>query len=162
MLEATIRRIGCSPLDAVMVPPCSCDKVARGIGLRDQLGAQHGLAIPARSAVNGDLGTFVDGSVGRIGVGRIEVDVVGDVAGAVDVVLVRTDFVGPGPYFRGISASASIGRSIDYSHTFGQLRGVSHIIETSVPHDSSSSSAGESADRSNLGEHFEKIVFCKS
>jgi hypothetical protein len=49
--------------------------VDRGAGLRDQLGAKHGLAVPGRGLVVGDLDALLRARVGRVlGVG-VEVDV---------------------------------------------------------------------------------------
>jgi hypothetical protein len=49
--------------------------VDRSAGLRDQLGAEHGLAVPGRGLVVGDLNALLGARVGRVlGVG-VEVDV---------------------------------------------------------------------------------------
>lgn len=64
-------------------------------GLRDQLDASHGLAIPVGGAIEGELGALLGDGVGRVLVGGGEGDVLVDSFGAVDVVLVGPDFVAP-------------------------------------------------------------------
>jgi hypothetical protein len=80
-------------LDAEMIPDCS--GVDRGCCLRDQLSAAHGLAIPVRSGVEGELCAFRGASICGVLVAGVEVYVFGDSAGSVDVVLVWTDLVTP-------------------------------------------------------------------
>ena len=67
------------------------------LGLGDEFGAQHGLAVPFRGLVDGDLYTLLGSSVGGVLEGGVKVDVVGHGAGAVNVVLVGADGVGEGP-----------------------------------------------------------------
>lgn len=64
-------------------------------GLRDQLDASHGLAIPVSGAVEGELGALLGDGVGGVLVGGGEGDVLVDGFGAVDVVLVGSDLVAP-------------------------------------------------------------------
>lgn len=97
MLEATVRSIGRRPRKTEMVVSGTSDKVTRRGRLRDQLRALHSLAIPKGCVVNSNLHALGDRSIGRIRVGSIDIDVVSDVAGTVDVILVGTDLVGPGP-----------------------------------------------------------------
>ena len=105
--------------------------------LRDQLGAAHGLAVPEGGGVEGELGTLLGARVvGILVLGR-EVDVRGDGAGAVDVPLVWTDLVGPGP-------SVEVG-------------GGGHVVEAAVPDYGSVDS--ESAEEGGEGElHFGLVL----
>lgn len=72
-------------------------RVDRRRRLRNQLGPPHGLALPVRRGIERELGALLGRRVGRVLVRGGQVDVLGDVARPVDVVLVRADFVGPGP-----------------------------------------------------------------
>lgn len=68
-----------------------------GLGLGDQLYAAHVLPVPVRGRVQGELGSLPgDGVVGVLVVGR-EVDVLLHGGAAVDVVLIGSYLVGPGP-----------------------------------------------------------------
>ena len=59
------------------------------LGLRDELGAAHVLAVPEGGAVEREPGALLRGCVGRVLVVGREVDVAMDRARAVDVVLCR-------------------------------------------------------------------------
>lgn len=66
-------------------------------GLWNELGAEHCLAIPGGGFVDADLDAFVRSGVCEILVVWAKSDVVASGAASVDVVLVWTDLVGPGP-----------------------------------------------------------------
>jgi hypothetical protein len=83
-------------------------------GLRNELSAPH-VAVPFRSAVDGDLGTLLGVGVGRVlEVGR-EVDVFVGRARSVDVVLVVSDLVSPRPLV--------------------EIRTRGHVVEAAIPKD---------------------------
>jgi hypothetical protein len=82
------------PLHAEVIVQCTGSQVCSG--LRDQLGSPH-VGIPLRCVIDGDLDTLVGGRIGGVLVVSGEVDIVGYSSGAVDVVLVGPDLVGPGP-----------------------------------------------------------------
>ena len=63
----------------------------RRLSLRNQLDPSHVLAVPKRSAVEGELGALLGDGVAGVLVRRRELDVFVDGAGAVDVVLVGAD-----------------------------------------------------------------------
>lgn len=69
-------------------------------GLGDQLGAKHSIIVPNGGLVKSNLDTLLRAAVGRVLVGGVQVDVVGDRASAVDVVLIRSDLVREAPYAR--------------------------------------------------------------
>ena len=85
------------------------------LGLGDEFGAQHGLAVPLCGLVDGDLDTLLRRCVGGVLEGGTEVYVVGDGTGAVDVVLVAADGVGEGPV--------------------GELGRGGHVVEAAIPDD---------------------------
>ena len=92
VLVGRARHVGAAALDAeVVVDLSACDG---GFGLRDELRAPH-VAVPFGRVVDGDLDALLAAGIGGVLVGGREVDVFGHVAGAVDVVLVGTDLVGP-------------------------------------------------------------------
>jgi hypothetical protein len=62
--------------------------------LGNELCSPH-IRVPLRSVVNGDLGTLLRAGIGGILEAGREVDVFGDCSGAVDVVLVVSNLVGP-------------------------------------------------------------------
>lgn len=99
-----------------------------GARLGDQLGAAHGLAVPVGSVRQGDLGTLRRAAISGIGVGGREIHILGDLAVAVDVVLVRPDLVGPAP--------------------FVEVGGRREIVEAAIPKDLSGSQADEGSDSS--------------
>lgn len=82
-------------------------------GLRDQLGAKHGLTFPVGSRVQCELGSLLRHGVGGVLEVGAEVDVVGDVLSTVDVVLVCADLVGPAPVI--------------------QIRAGGVVVESSIP-----------------------------
>jgi hypothetical protein len=69
-----------------------------GLGLRDQLCAPH-VAVPFCRVVDCDLCALFGVFVGGVFVRGREVNVFSYGAAAVDVVLVRPDLVGPGPWW---------------------------------------------------------------
>jgi hypothetical protein len=96
VLISGIRRVGRRLLQRKVVPHRSCAQVLGG--LRDQLRTPHAIVVPHGRGVDGDLCTLRRPRVRRVLVAGIEVDVVGGVAGTVDVPLILTDLVGPGPF----------------------------------------------------------------
>ena len=96
VLERGARGVGAGAHHAEVVKDLA--GVDGGRGLRDELGAAHVLAVPVRGRVDGHLYSLFGGCVGGVLVAWGEVDVFGDGAAAVDVVLVRRDLVGPRPY----------------------------------------------------------------
>lgn len=81
VLAVQAGRVGGAAHDAEMVVDLAAVD-GRG-GLRDQLGAAHGLAIPVSGAGEADLGALCGAAVGEVLEARAEVDVFGDGAGAV-------------------------------------------------------------------------------
>jgi hypothetical protein len=75
------RWVGRAALDAEVVEDVTT--VDGSGGLRDQLGAAHGLAVPVGRAGQGDLGTLLGAAIGGVLVAGVEVDVLGDGAGSV-------------------------------------------------------------------------------
>lgn len=102
-----------APLDAEVVVYRSA--VDCGLGLRNQLCAPH-IAVPFGGAVDGDLGALLGVGVAGVLVRGREVDVGCYGTGAVDVVLVWSHLIGPGP--------------------FVQVGGGGEVIEAAVPQDS--------------------------
>lgn len=106
-------------------------------GLGDELGTAHGLALPVGGGGQRDLGTLGDGAIIGVGVGRVEGDVVGGVAGTVNVPLVLADLVGPGPVFQ---------------------RGDGHVIEAARPYGgtrgSKADEVGSDGSESGMLDHF--------
>ena len=95
MLAIHARRIRRTPFDAEMVPHQAT--VNSRSGLRDQLRAPHRLSVPVRRVVEREFRALRGAKVGGVLVAGREVDVGGYVGGAMDVVLVGSDFVAPGP-----------------------------------------------------------------
>lgn len=81
VLAVQARGVGGATLDAEMVVDLAAVD-GRG-GLRDQLRAAHGLAIPVSGAGQADLGALRGAAVGGVLVAGVEVDVFGDGAGSV-------------------------------------------------------------------------------
>lgn len=96
MFPVDARRVLIAPHDRKMV--VHFPFVNRLVGLRDQFDASHVLPIPVCCVVERELGALPgDGVVGVfVGWGKGDVFVYGP--GAVDVVLVGADLVGPGPF----------------------------------------------------------------
>lgn len=67
------------------------------LGLRNQLCAPH-IRVPFRSAVDGDLGPLLGVRIARVLVRRRQVDVGGHGTRTVDIILIGTDLVRPGPF----------------------------------------------------------------
>lgn len=106
-----------------------------GGGLGDQLGAEHAAAVPLRGLVDGDLGALRGGRVGGVLEVGADVDVVGLLAGTVDVVLVGALLVRPRPRRQ---LASSVGR------------------EAAIPEDlARADGGGEKSDRVD-GTHFGK------
>lgn len=94
VLKVGIWCVCVGPLHAEVIVQRTGSQVCSG--LRDQLGSPH-VRIPLRCVIDGDLDTLVGGGIGGVLVARGEVDIVGYSSGAVNVVLVGPDLVGPGP-----------------------------------------------------------------
>lgn len=88
-------RILVAPHDAEMIVHFS--PVNRFLGLRDQFDTAHVLPVPVRRVVEREPGALAGARVVGVFVGFREGYVLVDGGGAVDVVLVRTDLIGPGP-----------------------------------------------------------------
>lgn len=84
--------VGCAPLDAEVVVHLAAGDGS--LGLRNELRTPH-VAVPLCGVVDGDLGSLLAARIGRVLVGRREVDVVRYCAVPVDVVLVWSDLVCP-------------------------------------------------------------------
>ena len=85
MLVCGTRDVRCRPLDGEMVVHGTL--VDRGLGLRDQLSPPH-VTVPFCRAIDRDLSTLFATDIARVLVIGRKVDVFGDGAGTVDVVLV--------------------------------------------------------------------------
>jgi len=104
-----------------------------GAGLRDQLGTEHGLAVPRRGLVVGDLDALLGACIGGV-LGRgVHVDVVFRAAGAVDVPLVRPSLGAPGP--------------------FVEERAVGVVVCTTVPQDSAGRDCANEGEKSGCRDH---------
>lgn len=68
------------------------------LGLGDEFDAPHVLPVPVRRVVERELGALAGARVVGVFVGFRQRNVLVDGAGAVDVVLVGPDLVGPGPF----------------------------------------------------------------
>lgn len=68
--------------------------VDRGLGLRNQLRPPH-VAVPLGRRVDGDLRALLRAGIDRVLEGGSEIDIGGDGAAAVDVVLVGADLIRP-------------------------------------------------------------------
>ena len=98
VLEGGVWRIGVRPLHAEVVVDFA--RIDGGAGLGNQLGAAHVLAVPVRGGIDADFDALLGGSVGRVLIGRGEVDIFCDRSAAVDIVLVGPNLVAPRPFRR--------------------------------------------------------------
>ena len=112
MLVRRARHIRAAPLDAEMVVHSTA--VDSGFGLRNQLGAPH-IRVPFGGAVDCDFGAMLGVCVAWVLVRGGEVDVGCYGSRAVDIVLVGTDLVCPGP--------------------FVEVGGGGEVVEAAVPED---------------------------
>jgi hypothetical protein len=104
-----------------------------GAGLRDQLSTEHGLAVPRRGLVVGDLDALLGACVGGVLVRCVHVDVVLGATGAVDVPLVRTVLSGPGPLV--------------------EEGAVGVVVRTTIPQDSAGRDCADEGEKSSCGDH---------
>lgn len=92
VLVRRARYIGCRAFDREMV--VDLPLVDGGSRLGNKLCAPH-VRVPFCGAVDSDLGALLASGVCGVLVAGREVDIFGDIAGAMDVVLVRADLVCP-------------------------------------------------------------------
>lgn len=111
-----------------------------GAGVRrlgDEFGTTHGLALPVGGGGQRDLCALGAGAIIGVGVGRVKGNVVGGVAGTVNVPLVLADLVGPRPVLEG---------------------GNGHVIEAARPHGGAcggkTDEVGSESSESGLLDHF--------
>lgn len=116
VLPVDARKIRAIRHHAEVIPHLA--RVDRRRGLRNEFGAAHRLSIPVRRGVQRELCPLRGSGVGRVLVSWREVDVLCYVTRTVDIVLVRSDFVRPGPVV--------------------EVRRRGQVVEAAIPEDSTS------------------------
>jgi len=131
VLSGRRRRVGVCVLHGEVVEDLAL--VDGSAGLRDQLGTEHGLAVPRRSLVVGDLDALLGAGVGGVLVRSIHVDIVFCGAGAMNVVLVRSLLVRPRPVI--------------------EERAVGVVVRTTIPHNSAGRDGANDGEESGCRDH---------
>lgn len=72
--------------------------IDRSTCLRNKLCSQHGLPIPLCGLIDSDLGTLLGARIRWILEGSVEIDISVDTTGAMNVVLVRADWIAERPF----------------------------------------------------------------
>jgi hypothetical protein len=145
------RLVGAGSLDREVVVDLAL--VDGGGGLGNQLSPEHGLAVPLGSLIDGDLDTLLGASVGGVLELRVEIDVVGNSTGTVDVVLVSANGIGERPLLEICARSHIVEASIPDDCAYRNISNL--LLNNIVSQLTSRHSADERIDESDLGKHVE-------
>jgi len=123
-------------------------------GLGNQLSSEHVLTVPDGGLIAGDLDALVGGLVGRVLVSGPQVDVIGDWAIAVNVVLVLADFVGKAPVVE-LSTRGHVVESAIPEHVTCVCQYT--VCQLGLNSRTSHSGASQGTDQCSLSEHGERV-----